>query len=126
MLCLQALCVSCQHQLHTLARLLHICWGLSKWWMLSSPPHQGVYLYVLCALPADSVGPFEVVDVVTATMEYLTSWKELQQEVKLQQPSLRRRRLAASKSDQAALGYLLDRWAWRCLITHPAAAWQDV
>ena len=79
--------------------------------MLSSPRHQGVNLYVLLALPADSVGPFEVVDVVTATLEYLTSWKELQQEVKPQQPTLRRRRLAASKSDQASQGYFLDRWA---------------
>ena len=75
------------------------------------PPNLGVDLYVLHALPADSVGPFEVVDVVTATMEYLTSWKELQQEVKPQQPSLGRRRLAATVSDRASQGYILDRSA---------------
>ena len=79
--------------------------------MLSSPPHQGACLYVLFALPADSVGPFEVVDVVSATVDYLTSWKELQQEVKAKQHSLRRRRLAATVSDRASQGYILDRSA---------------
>ena len=79
--------------------------------MMSTPPHQGIHLHVLHALPADYVGPFEVVDVVTATVEYLTSWKELQQEVKAKQPSVGRRRLAATVSDRASQGYILDRSA---------------
>ena len=91
---------------------------------MSSPPHQGLYLYALYALPADFVGPFAVVDVVTATVEYLTSWKELQQEVKARQPSLRRRRLAASVSDRATQGYILDRWAWQSLSSYDFAGWQ--